>query len=106
MNTITIVGTITEEPKSTFRIENGSPVCTTRLGVSRQFGDWPSQWFSVTVVGYGHLAGGLAEDLHKGSYVLLSGRLDSLELAADDGSSVCEPVAVVRTFGIINDMPF
>ena len=45
------------------------------------------------------------EDLHKDYFVLLSGRLDSLELPADDGSHICELVVVVTTFGIINDVP-
>jgi single-stranded DNA-binding protein len=107
VNTITVEGRVTDEPDLGYGLENGTPACVVRLRIDRvsRPGGRPDP-FTVLVVGYGPVGHELANQLHAGCLVLVSGSLDCFELPTDDGSHFCQHVVVAKTFGIVSDEPF
>jgi single-strand DNA-binding protein len=88
VNAVIIAGNLTREP-SFRRTTNGTPVANFWIASSRKFKDNTGQWREnvcyVGVVAWYKLAETCAENLQKGSAVLVEGELQSRSLRGDDG---------------------
>jgi single-strand DNA-binding protein len=88
VNAIIIAGNLTREP-SFRRTTNGTPVANFWIASSRKFKDNTGQWREnvcyVGVVAWYKLAETCAENLQKGSAVLVEGELQSRSLRGEDG---------------------
>ena len=88
VNAIVIAGNLTREP-SFRRTTNGTPVANFWIASSRKFKDNTGQWREnvcyVGVVAWYKLAETCAENLQKGSAVLVEGELQSRSLRGEDG---------------------
>jgi single-strand DNA-binding protein len=88
VNTVIIAGNLTREP-SFRRTTNGTPVANFWIASSRKFKDNTGQWREnvcyVGVVAWYKLAETCAENLQKGSAVLVEGELQSRSLRGEDG---------------------
>jgi len=90
VNAVIVAGNLTREP--TFRrTGNGTPVTNFWIASNRKFKDNAGQWREnvcyVGVVAWYRLAENCAENLHKGSAVLVEGELQSRSLKTEDGRS-------------------
>ena len=88
VNSILIAGNLTREPA--FRkTTNGTPVTNFWIASNRKFKDNTGQWREnvcyVGVVAWYKLAESCAENLHKGSAVLIEGELQSRSLRTENG---------------------
>ncbi|MBN1780418.1 single-stranded DNA-binding protein [bacterium] len=88
VNTVLIVGNLTRDP-SFRRTTNGTPVANFWIASNRKFKDNAGQWREsvcyVGVVAWYKLAETCAENLHRGSAVLIEGELQSRSLRSEDG---------------------
>jgi len=88
LNTVVIAGNLTRDP--TFRkTTNGTPVTNFWIASNRRFKDNNGQWREnvcyVGVVAWYKLAENCAENLHKGSTVIVEGELQSRSFRTEDG---------------------
>ncbi|MCK5147069.1 single-stranded DNA-binding protein [bacterium] len=88
INTILIAGNLTRDPA--FRkTTNGTPVTNFWIASNRRFRDNTGQWREnvcyVGIVAWYKLAENCANNLKKGSAVIIEGELQSRSLKADDG---------------------
>jgi single-strand DNA-binding protein len=90
INTVMIVGNLTSEP-SFRKTTNGTPVANFYIASNRRFKDNTGQWREnvcyVGVVAWYKLAESCAENLHKGSAVLVDGELQSRIWKNEDGTT-------------------
>jgi len=88
VNTVLIAGNLTRDP-SFRRTTNGTPVANFWIASNRKFKDNTGQWREsvcyVGVVAWYKLAETCAENLHRGSAVMIEGELQSRSLRSDDG---------------------
>ncbi|MFC1570032.1 single-stranded DNA-binding protein [bacterium] len=88
VNTVLIAGNLTRDP-SFRRTTNGTPVANFWIASNRKFKDNTGQWREsvcyVGVVAWYKLAETCAENLHRGSAVLIEGELQSRSLRSEDG---------------------
>jgi single-strand DNA-binding protein len=91
-NAITIVGNLTDDPELRFT-PNGVPVTNCRVAVNRRFfnrqtNDWDEKldgYFTVNI--WRDHAENIAESLHRGDRVLVTGRLQSRSYETKDGET-------------------
>jgi single-strand DNA-binding protein len=90
INTVMIAGNLTADP-SFRRTTNGTPVANFYVASNRRFKDNSGQWREnvcyVGVVAWYKLAESCAENLRKGSAILIDGELQSRTWKNEDGSS-------------------
>lgn len=98
-NNVTIVGNVTRDPELRFTA-SGQATATFGLAVSRrwqnrQSNEWEEATSFFNVVCWREMAENCAESLHKGSRVLVTGRLEQRSWETPDGEkrSVIEVVA-------------
>jgi len=88
VNTVLIAGNLTRDP-SFRRTTNGTPVANFWIASNRKFKDNAGQWREsvcyVGIVAWYKLAETCAENLKRGSAVLIEGELQSRSLRAEDG---------------------
>ncbi|MCF7811292.1 single-stranded DNA-binding protein [bacterium] len=88
INNVIIVGNLIKDPiiRST---TNGTPVANFTIASNRKFKDNFGQWKEdvcfIGIVAWYKLAESCAENLHKGSAVLVEGELQSRQWRTDDG---------------------
>ena len=90
VNSVLIAGNLTRDPA--FRkTTNGTPVTNFWIASNRRFKDNNGQWREnvcyVGVVAWYKLAENCAENLKKGSAVIVEGELQSRSLRTEEGSS-------------------
>jgi single-strand DNA-binding protein len=89
-NNVLIAGNLTRDP-SFRKTTNGTPVTNFWVACNRKFKDNTGQWREnvcyVGVVAWYKLAESCAENLNKGSAVLIEGELQSRSLRTEDGRS-------------------
>lgn len=96
LNIVNIMGRLGADPELRFT-QSGKEVASVNVAVDRDIknkdGNRESDWF--TVIAWGGTAKFLAEYFHKGSQVVVSGRLQARSYEAQDGSkrNVVEIVA-------------
>jgi single-strand DNA-binding protein len=90
INSVMIAGNLTTAP-SFRKTTNGTPVANFYIASNRRFKDNTGQWREnvcyVGVVAWYKLAESCAENLHKGSAVLVDGELQSRIWKNEDGST-------------------
>ena len=90
INSVIIAGNLTTAP-SFRKTTNGTPVANFYIASNRRFKDNTGQWREnvcyVGVVAWYKLAESCAENLHKGSAVLVDGELQSRIWKNEDGST-------------------
>jgi single-strand DNA-binding protein len=98
-NTITIIGNVTKDPELRFTA-SGQATASFGLAVNRrwqnrQTNDWEEQVSFFNVVTWREMAENVAESLHKGSRVIVTGRLEQRSWETPDGDkrSVVDIVA-------------
>jgi single-strand DNA-binding protein len=96
-NTVTLIGNLTREPEIRFT-NNGRAITTFGLAVSRRYqvnGEWQENTSFFNVVAWGQIGENAAHSLHKGSRVIVAGRLEqrSYETQEGDKRNVVEVVA-------------
>ena len=88
VNTVMIAGNLTRDP-SFRKTTNGTPVANFWIASNRKFKDNTGQWREsvcyVGVVAWYKLAESCAENLQKGSAVLIEGELQSRSLRLENG---------------------
>ena len=88
VNAVMIAGNLTRDP-SFRKTTNGTPVANFWIASNRKFKDNTGQWREsvcyVGVVAWYKLAESCAENLHKGSAVLVEGELQSRSLRLENG---------------------
>jgi len=88
INTVVIAGNLTRDP-SFRKTTNGTPVANFWIASNRKFKDNTGQWREnvcyVGVVAWYRLAESCAENLVKGSAVLVEGELQSRSLRTEEG---------------------
>lgn len=88
MNHVTLIGRLTADPELKTTQQNGTPVCTFRIAVSRVRGrggeDRGAAYFDVET--WGNQAHNVANYLSKGRAVAVSGRLEQQEWTNGDGA--------------------
>ena len=88
INTVVIAGNLTRDP-SFRKTTNGTPVANFWIASNRKFKDNTGQWREnvcyVGVVAWYRLAESCAENLTKGSAVLVEGELQSRSLRTEEG---------------------
>ena len=88
INSIVIAGNLTRDPVFR-RTTNGTPVTNFWIASNRKFKDNSGQWREnvcyVGVVAWYKLAENCAENLQKGSAILVEGELQSRSFRSDDG---------------------
>ncbi len=88
INNIIIVGNLIKDPIIR-HTTNGTPVCNFTIASNRKFKDNFGQWKEdvcfVGIVAWYKLAESCAENLRKGSAVLVEGELQSRQWRTDDG---------------------
>ncbi len=87
-NRFTALGRLTADPELKF-LPSGTAVCNLRMATNRKFKDKAGQWQEegsfFTVVAWGKTAESCGEFLHKGSSILVEGRLQSRSWETPDG---------------------
>lgn len=98
-NTVTVVGNITRDPELRFT-NTGRGMATFGLAVNRrwqnrQSGEWEEQVSFFNIVAWGDMGENIAQSIHKGDRVIVSGRLEqrSYEAQAGEKRSVVEIIA-------------
>jgi single-strand DNA-binding protein len=96
-NTVTLIGNLTREPEIRFT-NNGRAITTFGLAVSRRYqvnGEWQENTSFFNVVAWGQIGENAAHSLHKGSRVIVAGRLEQRSYETQDGDkrNVVEVVA-------------
>jgi single-strand DNA-binding protein len=90
INSVMIAGNLTTDP-SFRRTTNGTPVTNFYIASNRRFKDNNGQWREnvcyVGVVAWYKLAESCAENLHKGSAILVDGELQSRIWKNEDGTT-------------------
>jgi single-strand DNA-binding protein len=90
INSVMIVGNLTTDP-SFRKTSNGTPVANFYIASNRRFKDNTGQWREnvcyVGVVAWYKLAESCAENLHKGSAILVDGELQSRVWKNEDGTT-------------------
>ncbi len=89
-NAVNIVGNLTDDPELRYT-QNGTPVANMRVAVNRrirnnQSGEWEDRtdgFFNVTV--WRDMAENVAESLHRGARVMISGRLTQRSFETQQG---------------------
>ena len=87
-NTITVVGNLTRDPELRFT-NAGKGVTTLGIAVSRRYqvnGEWQEQTSFMNVAAWDQLGENVAASLHKGTRVLVTGRLEVREYTDRDGN--------------------
>ncbi|MGL5935870.1 MAG: single-stranded DNA-binding protein [Cetobacterium sp.] len=89
MNTVTVVGNATRDPELRFTA-SGQANCSFGLAVNRrwqnkQTNTWEEAVSYFTVVAWRELAENAAESVHKGTRVVVTGRLDQRSWDGQDG---------------------
>jgi single-strand DNA-binding protein len=89
LNRVLITGNLTQDPEVRY-IPSGAAVANLRLASNRRYkdvtsGEWKDDTCYVNVVAWRQLAERCGDSLHKGSPVLVEGRLQSRSWEADDG---------------------
>lgn len=88
-NSVTLVGNLTDEPELRYT-PSGAPVVNFRIAVNRSWtdkaGERQEQTDFFSIVAWRQLGENVAESLHKGSRVLVTGRLQSRSWETEDGS--------------------
>lgn len=88
VNSVLIAGNLTRDPAFR-RTTNGTPVTNFWIASNRRFKDNNGQWREnvcyVGVVAWYRLAENCAENLHKGSAVIIEGELQSRSFRTEDG---------------------
>ena len=88
LNVVHLAGRLTRDPELRYT-QSGVPVFNARLAANSFFraadGEWKRETAYVGVVAWQGLAERCFENLHKGSAVLVSGRLTSSEWATQQG---------------------
>ena len=88
INNVIIVGNLIKDPVIR-QTTNGTPVANFTIASNRKFKDNFGQWKEdvcfVGIVAWYKLAESCAENLHKGSAVLVEGELQSRQWRTDDG---------------------
>jgi single-strand DNA-binding protein len=96
-NSVTLVGNITRDPELRFT-PAGQAVATFGMAVNRRYqksGEWVEQTSFFNVTAWGTLGENASNSLHKGSRILVTGRLDQRSWETPEGEkrSVVEVVA-------------
>jgi single-strand DNA-binding protein len=98
-NTVTLVGNATRDPELRFT-NTGQAVSSFGLAVNRrwqnrQTGEWEEQTSFFDITAWGSLGENAAASIHKGTRVLVTGRLQqrTYETQAGDKRSVVEVIA-------------
>lgn len=98
-NSCTVIGNVTRDPELRFTA-SGQATATFGLAVNRrwmnkQTNEWQEQVSFLNVVTWRELAENAAESLHKGSRVIVTGRLEQRSWETDGGEkkSIVEIVA-------------
>ena len=95
LNRVLLAGRLTRDPELRFT-PNGTPVCNFSLAVNRKYKDQSGQWRDdttfINIVTWQATAEAVNKFLHKGSPVIVEGRLESRswETEAGQKSSVIE----------------
>ena len=98
-NTITIIGNVTKDPELRFTASGQATasfgIAVNRRWQNRQTNDWEEQVSFFNVVTWREMAENVAESLHKGSRVIVTGRLEQRSWETPDGDkrSVVDIVA-------------
>jgi single-strand DNA-binding protein len=98
-NTVTVVGNITRDPELRFT-NTGRGMATFGLAVNRrwqnrQSGEWEEQTSFFNIVAWGDMGENIAQSVHKGDRVLVTGRLEQRSYESQPGEkrSVVEIIA-------------
>ena len=86
-NTVTLIGNLTREPEIRFT-NNGRAITTFGLAVSRRYqvnGEWQENTSFFNVVAWGQIGENAAHSLHKGSRVIVAGRLEQRSYETSEG---------------------
>jgi len=88
-NSVTLVGNITRDPELRFT-NSGQALASFGLAVSRRWRDqqsneWQEKTSFFNVTAWGQLGENVAQSLHKGARVIVSGRLEQREYETRDG---------------------
>ena len=98
-NSVTVVGNITRDPELRFT-NTGRGMASFGLAVNRrwqnrQSGEWEEQTSFFNVIAWGDMGENIAQSIHKGDRVVVTGRLEqrSYETESGEKRSVVEIVA-------------
>lgn len=88
-NSVTLVGNITRDPELRFTT-SGQALASFGLAVSRRWRDqqsneWQEKTSFFNVTAWGQLGENVAQSLHKGARVIVSGRIEQREYETRDG---------------------
>jgi single-strand DNA-binding protein len=88
-NSITVIGNVTRDPELKF-LNSGQAavrvsVAVNRRWQNRQTQEWEERTSYFEVVGYGALAENAANSLHKGTRVIVTGRLEQRSWETENG---------------------
>lgn len=86
-STVTIVGNLTRDPELRFT-SNGRGVASLGVAVGRRYqvnGEWQEQTSYFNVTAWGQLGENAAATLHKGTRVVVTGRLEQREYNTREG---------------------
>ena len=86
-NTITLVGNLTRDPELRFTT-SGRGVASFGIAVGRRYqvnGEWQEQTSYFNVTAWGQLGENAAASLHKGTRVVVTGRLEQREYTTREG---------------------
>ncbi|MFM8868319.1 MAG: single-stranded DNA-binding protein [Ilumatobacteraceae bacterium] len=86
-NTITLVGNLTRDPELRFTT-TGRGVASFGIAVGRRYqvnGEWQEQTSYFNVTAWGQLGENAAASLHKGTRVVVTGRLEQREYTTREG---------------------
>jgi len=90
LNRVTLIGRMTRDPEVK-QIKDGLSVCNARMAVNLPYrdsnGDWQQEETFVTVVAWRRWADLCGEFLHKGSPLLVEGRLRSRSWENQEGQT-------------------
>jgi single-strand DNA-binding protein len=98
-NTVTVVGNVTRDPELRFT-NTGQGLASFGLAVNRrwqnrQSGEWEEQTSFLDITAWGEMGENIAQSIHKGDRLLVTGRLQqrSYETQSGEKRSVVEIVA-------------
>ena len=87
MDSTTLTGNVTRDPELRYT-SSGKPVANFGLAVNRRYqvnGDWHDKVSFFNVIAWDTLGENLAATLHKGTRVIVSGRLEQRQYETNDG---------------------
>ena len=87
LNKVLMTGNLTRDPEVRY-IQSGAAVVTLRIASTRRYqtgGEWKDDTCFIDVVAWRELAERCGDQLHKGSPVMVEGRLQSRDWATQDG---------------------